>query len=509
MTMQPLPPIRELVESFLKHWKAHAPLLKHNQELLEIYDGALLPKVKAALKTSFTRKDGTVSESYNQIEDRIVPVNILRRIVDKKSRIYQKSPVREVMDGSDNDKELLSFYEKAFKWNRQMNIANEYFNLFEYTAIEPVAAGGGRMVLRPLANDTFLPYSVDTIDPTRPTHFIVYHGKRQTGAGSEDVFRAYSDAEFVLFNEKGDLLLAEMDSMGLDGRNPYGKLPYIYVNRDDQRRLIPEPNTDTLKMTILIPLLLSDLSFALKFQAFSIMYAINIRDSDFQMSPNALWMINSDPETDKPAQIGSIKPQVDSDKALSVIQAVLSIWLQSIGIRPGAVGQLTTDNFASGVAKMIDEMDTSDDRQKQTEFFGPAEEDAWDLVLKRQHPVWKAQKRVENNIDFGAESTVAVSFPEQLPVVKRKEVLDELVVEMEKGLESRKGAIRRLNPHMTDEEVEAKIQEIDEEKKARAEAFGVPPQPGDGEKESGEGDENEGGQTGGGTPPNFEPKRSA
>lgn len=465
MFVSRIPPIRELVNDFLDHWKSHDPLLRHNKELLEIYDGDLLPKIKAALKRTFTTKDGKVSESYYQIEDRIVPINILQRVVEKKSKIYQRSPVREVIDGNESDKELLSFYTKGFHFDRQMNIANEYFNLFEYCAIEPVAAGNGRLVLRPVPNDAFLPFSCDGVDPTRPTHFIVFHGTRKVGERVEKVWRAYSDTEWILFNEDGDILRDEMAALGNEaGVNPYGRLNFIYINRDDQRRLIPKPNTDILTMSILIPLLLSDLSFALKFQAFSIMYGINVKDTNLHMAPNAMWFFDVDPGSDQRPEIGTIKPEVDSDKALAYIQAILSMWLQSMGIRPGAIGQLTVDNFASGVSKMIDEMDTSEDRQKQTQFFGPAEQDAWDLILRYQHPVWRANKLVENSTEFTSSARVVVSFPEQLPAVNRKETLDTIEKEINLGLEYRIGAMKRLNPHMTQQEVEERLAEIDEAK---------------------------------------------
>lgn len=466
--------IRELIPQFIEHWKSYAGVLGYNRALMDIYDGDILSKVDDALCKMFTQKDGTISQSYWQIKDRIVPINILQRIIDKKSRIYQRTPVREVVGGTDQDKDLVSFYEEGMRWNRQMNIANEYFNLFKYAAVEPLAAVNGRLLLRPVANDAFLPFSVDRIDPTRPTHMIVFHGMRKKAVKGKNgkpeeidvkTFRAYSDAEWVIFDEEGKVLVEEMEAVGNpDGTHSFGRLPFTYINRDDQRRLIPKPNSDMLAMSILIPLFLSDLSFALKFQCFSIMYAIDLKDQNLTIGPNVFWMLESDPKTDQAPKIGSIKPEVDTDKALSLIQAILSMWLQSMGIRPGAVGQLTADNFASGVSKMIDEMDTSDDRTKQVEFFRPGEEDLWNLVLKHQHPVWSGDKLVENQMKLSPGSSVAVSFPEQLPMVQRTAVIQDIKEEIDLGIEDRRGAKRRLDPHMTDKEVDEYLRRIDESK---------------------------------------------
>lgn len=57
---------------------------------------------------------------------------------------------------------------------------------------------------------------------------------------------------------------------------------------------------------------------------------------------------------------------------------------------------------------------------------------------------------------------------------------------LDKGLATRKDAFKKLNPEMTDEQIEAKMQEIEDEKMERAAAFGIQPNAPVGEQEENE-----------------------
>jgi len=151
---------------------------------------------------------------------------------------------------------------------------------------------------------------------------------------------------------------------------------------------------------------------------------------------------------------------VDTDKVLNLLQAQISLWLHSRNIRPGAIGQLTADSAASGVAKIIDEMDTSEDRQKQIAYFVEAECRLWDLVFNSLHPVWFRDLEFEMKMKPTIGLKVVTKFPEQRPMVDESKMLDDQIKKIEKGLESPRGALKALNPDWTDSELDAKLVEI-------------------------------------------------
>ena len=200
-------------------------------------------------------------------------------------------------------------------------------------------------------------------------------------------------------------------------------------------------------------------SYAAKFQSFSMLMAYNVKKENWTLAPNAIHFVDDDPATQGQARVEVIKPEVEITEVVNLITSMLSMWLNSKGIKPGSIGQVTADNM-SGVSKIIDNMDTAEHRQKQATVYQEAESRFWDLVLNKMHPYWVSQGLVPNRHLLTQGARVATTFPEQTPFVSRKELVETLILEMNNGFESQEGAIKRLNPDMSDDEVMAFMEEI-------------------------------------------------
>lgn len=455
--------LKDDIKPLLEQVRSHESLFEHNRKLFRIYEGELKPFVEEALSQQLSQ------QSFRMAIQRIPPINVLKRIVDKLSKIYQQNPTRRAVNGTDSDTDLLRYYEKEMRINKKMNISNEFFNLFKNNLVH-IYANNQKPNVRAIPSDRFMVWSNDPVDPTHVTHVVTIQGKELIFDASTNqsreviIYHAYTDEEFIIFDSEENLRMDLMVKAGNpEGINEYGKMPFVYVNRSENL-LIPLADTDTLSMTILFPLLLTDLNFAVMFQAFSIIWGIDLTEDKLEMSPNAFWRLKSDDTPDAKPQIGVIKPQVDIQQVLTMIQAQLAFWLQSRGIRPGAVGQLTADNFASGISKMVDEMDTSEERQKQVGFYRDAEEELWDFVVGHGHPVWRDTGAVENLTQWSPAVEIVTDFSEQLPLLRRGDIVDELTREIEAGLTSKRRARQKLNPKMNEEELDLLEDEIQEEK---------------------------------------------
>ena len=459
------------IDMLLEAWKnpEAKAYREESQRYANICEGDLEGEVINHLKRHFPK-------TWNQMIDRIAPINVLKRLVDKLSKIYQQNPMRTPTNNDEGSKALLGWYVEQMRPNTYFNMANEYFNGPKSCLLEPYFVNGlPRM--RVIDPSNFTVVSQDPWDPTNPTHTMVQLGKIDDVA----TFYAATSDEILIFNEKKEVLRERMAQVNnLDGINPLGRLPYTYVRRS-RTRLIPKHDSDMLQMAILLAVLLSDLNFAVKFQCFSIIYGIDLDLSKITLSPNSVLTLKSDKTTDKKPEIGQIKPEVDIPQVLSLIQAELSLWLQTRGIRPGSVGQLTADSFASGISKMIDEMDTSENRQMQVEYFRDFEADFWDLTFAR-HNVY-AGVTVANSAKWTG-GMINTEFREQLPMVKRSEVVQAQKIEFESGFTTLRRALQKINPTYTPEEIDQLIKEIQEEK---AERLAVAQQAfGQGEEEEGE-----------------------
>jgi len=357
--------LREDIPILIKRWEDLKPLLNHNARLFNIYEGELKPEVIAVFKQTLAL------QSFTAMRDRVAPINILIKIIDKLSRIYP--PWRTIsVDGekNDSDTDLLEWYEENMRVNQKMNITNEFFNLFKNTLTQ-VFISKGKPRLRPIPSHQFFVWSNDQVEPTEPTHIVtIFDDMDPNTMQPIKVFHVYTDEEVAIFDEKKRIRSIVP--------NPFGIIPFVYTNRS-QNLLIPKPDTDTLTMSILIPVLLSDLNYAVKFQTFSIIAGTNISDANLKMAPNAIWLIKQDPDTEGEPKLQVIKPEVNITEVLGLIQGELAFWLNSRGIKPGAIGKIGQDNFASGISKMIDEIDTSDERNKQVHLTCMNFQCLWDV----------------------------------------------------------------------------------------------------------------------------------
>lgn len=449
--------LKKDIEMLHDHITGQQTTIAHNSDLFCIYEGDLLRFVVEDLKNQLSL------ESFSMAKKRIPPINVLIRLIDKLSKIYQQNPARSVVadTGSEKDDVLLEWYSSSMDINNIMNCSNEFLNLFKSNLIQPYVYKG-MPKLRSIASDSFTVYSDSDIDPTRPTHVITFHSIVEQGQEVK-LYYVYTDEEFMIFDQYQTLRTDLMEHFGNpEGVNIAGKIPFVYVNKS-KNLLIPKIDTDIKKMTILLPVMLADLNFAVMMQAFSIIYGVDIDDKGIKMSPNAFWRFKSDESTDKTPQLGVLKPQVDTASTLQLIQSEIGLWLQTRGIKPGAVGQLTAENFASGISKMIDEMDTSEERQKQVSIYQNVESELWNLITQHMHPMWRKQNAINTSLEWSPGVEIRTDFSEQLPLLNRGDIVADLKLEMEAGFTSRFRAIKKLNPRMSDAEVEALMQEIDEE----------------------------------------------
>jgi len=452
--------LKDKVPALLAHIKSHMRYLDHNTQILDVYNGNLLPVIdKAIAPPRFSQS------YYDQIKERIIPINVLKRISDKSARAYVSKPERITQE---KYKDTLSFYENIFYLDVNMQMADVYgTGLFKGFALEPFVHKGIPK-LRILPYDRFLPYSDDETDNTVVTEFIKFMGKRkrQTSQGivMREVFHIYSDNEFISIDEEGETV--EEDLVLNDGINPYGVIPFIYGNRGNDE-LIPTQDTDTLSLTKMIPLLLTDLSGAIMFQCFSIVYGINVDSKNLTMSPNAFWDLKSDlvaTGTGSPT-VGTIKPEADIDKVLQFIMSVFTFWLETRGIRVGAVGNVEAASAASGISKIIDEMDATELIQKSQQAFKQDEYNFWQLI-KVMNNYWVSKGMLNTAYKPGLllnDFEVVTQFDPPQPMQDRMSEVNTVKTERDAGFISTKQAIMQLYPDLTLEQVEEQMLEIESE----------------------------------------------
>ena len=120
---------------------------------------------------------------------------------------------------------------------------------------------------------------------------------------------------------------------------------------------------------------------------------------------------------------------------------------------------------------MIQNMDTTEDRREQVEYFREAERDLWDLISKHMHPVWTSQGVIDERRQFSADFEINVEFAEPRPFKDKEQIIKEQRELLDAGLTIKEKAIMEIFDDMTEEEVRDMVQEINKEKRENFTSF--------------------------------------
>ena len=480
-------PLAQLVPDILKNINSkHQNQTVFEKNLLEVWEGGLQKHVEKAISNEF---DGGAA---HQSKQRVSPINILPKVISKMSQVYTNGVSRSVSkddtgNRNEQDTDLMAFYEKSMGMDTKLSTANKMANLFQYCAIEPYLDSKGQPTLRVIPPTMFSIFSDDPADPLTPTVFIKFMGKetdftgpRTTTAGAKvkdaqtevtdpNIYFLYSDQEFIVIDETGSVRNDIMAAVGNpEGENPAGRIPFTYINTAEFQ-LQPYPKQDMYTMPVLIPRLLTDLNFAAKFQSYAILYSIDLDVKDIESGPASMWALQSS-DQEKSGSIGTIKPEVDVDKVLTLINSQLTLWLETLGIKSSGMGSVTASSAASGIAKAIDEADSTALTSEQKKVFRSVEQDLWALI-QTLHRLWTAQGRFDgSNMSglFSEDFEPTVVFEELQVLVDPMARLTELKVKLDNGWTSRRRALAEANMDLNPAEIEELMTEIDEEAANRA-----------------------------------------
>lgn len=468
---------REDLKQIVKEWRFHTDTFRKVCDLNAMLDGQIEPLILKELQKDMHE------QTFKAATHRLPPINLVGKVVDKLSPIYSPGARRTIQGGTKADEELLAFIEKHMECDENFLFACQSAVLTQGSFVNPyLDQAEGKPRMRVLQKNEAFARSSDDHDKRKMTEIVLFskggadgkhHFRRENAFfweefdedGNEIVHTNFVLTESGLFarDENGDLIEELADTT-----NPYGAIPYIYLNLS-KISLFPPPQDDMIKMPLVIPILFTDLNYASKYQAFSILYTINCEDVVAVIAPNAIWNLKGDPSAQHPPELNVVKPDVDIEALLTLIQSQLAIWLNTKGIRPGSVGSLDKDSFASGISKMIDEMDTVELRRSLVKHATKMEREFWDLVLHRMWPEWVDRKLVtkdDGSLElrkFSKGCRVETNFADQVPLQNRGQVVDALEKEVKAAFTTRKRAIMALNPTLTEREVDELIAEIDAE----------------------------------------------
>jgi hypothetical protein len=468
-------PLAEMLPDIVSHYLRYQEYLQFNNRLYRILEGQVRLEVEESL-----RKEILSKSALNRALQRIPSINIMKKGVDKLSKVYIESPLR--LADNETDQEILRAVSREMSIDTVMMEANRIYNAHHTFALEPYVKDGKHQ-MRVLAGHQFLPYSDDTENPLNTTVFIKLMGSElkeiriegddkgnrtddTTDIRQVDILALYSDDEFMIIDSGGVIRTDKMAEMGITSTvNPFGRIPFIIGNKS-AFELIPFPNQGAFDMSVLIPKLLTDLNYAAQFMSHSIIWTKNADLSGQEVNPDTIVDLGETSENNGDPEIGTIDPKVDIERILKLIEFEMSSYFSSIGIKVSVSGSLSPGREESGVSKAIDEGDISAERKIQTEFFRKIEAQLWDLLDDVQR-VWVREGRItEGERRIFSEDFIKsfrMKFAEIKTMKTHAQLLEEIKLSRDMKLMSRAQALRLLNPDYTEKQIQEILEEVDQE----------------------------------------------
>lgn len=479
-------PLKQLIPDILLHYQQYWTQLQFELELYNMHEGQIRTKVIESLTKEMLSK-----AALRRAIERIPSINIPRKISDKLSKVYSKPPIRF----STKDIELIEDFSRMLHLNAEMSQCNRMANLNHRSALE-IYVQEGRQRVRVLNAHQFLVFSDNPKSPNEMTVFIKLLGRevktRQVITDSEgnrdnnedqitmvDIFALYSDKEFLIIDSDGAVRSDKMREIGATStRNPFGVIPFVYINTSHSE-LVPFPNQTAFDMGILIPKLLTDLNYSAQFLSHSVIWTKNADLEGAEINPDAIVNLGDTDSNGNEPEIGTIDPTTDIDGVLKLIEFQLSAYLATVGIKAGTIGQVEASSASSGISKIIDESDTTEARQAQTELFRMVEPDFWNKFAKMQ-AVWSAAGKVDKKETFSPDflETFAIKFAEIKPLESEKDKVEKIKALRDIKLITKKQALKEIFPDLPEAQLDERIEELEEElKKEKKEmmAMGLTP----------------------------------
>lgn len=391
-----MPISRTKIQELSQYWSANRDFIRYNAKILNIYEGQLKTYLSASIQ-----KDFTSPEQQREMIQRAPTINILRSVISKLAKVYVL-PVRRV---AKTNQKVFDQITHKIDLDTVMNTADEMMTLHKGCFLEPFV-DNGNIDVRVVPLDRALPYSDDPVNPMRPTAVLKLLGREKidpndftftddqgvitdpyNDRANQDIIMVYTDEYVFVMTEGGMVASPKKLAMYLDMfeedvlvspdglayvTNDLGKIPFAYLNRS-KFSLVPVPDNDLYDMTLLIPKLMADLNYAVKYQASSIMVATDAQLPErIQKKPGVIVQIESRDNSERQAKLEVIKPSIDINPVVSLIQSQLIMWLESRGLKPGSAGK-TSEQRASGLAKVIDSADATSERLSKIKILSKFE----------------------------------------------------------------------------------------------------------------------------------------
>lgn len=460
--------VKMIIENIKDNKENEQQRVNEDLEKYLVYNGQLRRKISNIIVSEF-KDPNTITELTN----RIVPINITQKIVDKLSGVYRNGAERRSLVDDIQDQELIDIYSRSFMIDKTMMFCNKMTKLTKHSLLEPYLDKKGIPKLRVLPSHTFSLYSNDPINPEKATS-VIKHIRIDTLSSKNSRFAYWDEQNHWIIDGDGNIQREDMDMMGNpEGINPFGTIPFVHTTQQDEL-LYPIRSNDIMSVQIAVCLLLSDSTLAQKYLSWATLVLSGVEgEQKVKVGPAAILSLPKSADGQNP-DAKYIQPALNSDEVIRLVEKLVEFVLTTNNLSAGTViGKLTTSNAASGISKMFDSIESTEDINQQRSIYANSEEDLWDKFAHNMLPYWVQTGVISPDFigAFSPDFKLSIKYPEVKPMLSKKERIENAKLELELGATSLKRAIKSINPEMEDIQIEELILNIQKEKVEMSDFF--------------------------------------
>lgn len=421
-------------------------------------------------------------ETLIEVESRTSTINVFKKVVNKKSRIYKVSPNRKVIQEKGDDEQLQKLI-NCLNLDSEMKKVNRYTVAFKncLVYVKPILDKDGYrykiVVLAPHEFDVI----EDPQDKTVPRVIILSEydsditysnesASDRTGKGLRTNFRDgdnkdqviadspsdgdktqfiwWSDNYHFTTNEAG---MIEGEKQDID--NPIKRLPFVSFADCQDNDFWAVGGEDLIDGAMLVGMLLTDLYFIAKVQGMGLFYYFGKgAPKNFKVGPNKALTAEV-AEGDPTPQVGFASANPPLDQHMAMIEQFLALLLTTNDLAVNAIaGQLNAATATSGIHEIIQNSEPVNALEDEQEQYKDKEPEILEIAARWQNVYLNTKEGLTPKFkDIGKmpdETSYVLSFPSPKPMLSEKEQAEIDNLKIAQGIKNKIDLMLDENPDL-------------------------------------------------------------
>lgn len=420
-------------------------------------------------------------ETLIEVESRTSTINVFKKVVNKKSRIYKTAPSRKVIQDK-GDEEQLQKLVNCLNLDAEMKKVNRYTIAFKncLVYVKPILDKDGYrykiVVLAPHEFDVI----EDPQDKTVPRVIILSEydsgitysnesASDRTGKGLRTNFRDGDDQDQVIADSPSDgdktkfiwwsdnyhftTNEAGMIESGEEIENPIQRLPFVSFADCQDNEFWALGGEDLVEGQMLIGMLLTDLYFIAKVQGMGLFYYFGKgAPKNFKVGPNKALTAEV-AEGDPTPQVGFASANPPLDQHMAMIEQYLALLLTTNDLAVNAIaGQLDASTATSGIHEIIQNSEPVNALEDEQEQYKDKEPEILEIAARWQNVYKNTNEGLTPKFDeigeMPDETSYVLSFPSPKPMLSEKEQADIDKIKLEQGIKNKVDLMIEENPDL-------------------------------------------------------------